>query len=164
MKSSENNGHTIGDYTVDNIFLRMDGSEVTKFMPSGGGTVNCQVKAGPWEKFNIEKQANGTYTIESIAFPGVYLRMDGRGVNESNPIGGVVNCQLGAGPWEKFKISIHLYGYSIESVSFPGVFLRMDSDNCSVNSAPGCGSISCSFGPEITAPVRGLFYIKPLLG
>ncbi len=163
MKSSDNISRTIGDYSVNNIFLRMDGSGVTSPVPSGGGTVNCQVDAGPWEKFNFNKQPDDSYTIESIAFPGVFLRMDGTGVNASNPIGGVVNCQYGAGPWEKFKIAIHLYGYSIESVAFPGVFLRMDSDSCTVNSAPGCGSINCSFGIEATAPVRGLFYIKPLL-
>ncbi|SMO67776.1 fascin domain-containing protein [Gracilimonas mengyeensis] len=161
MGTTEVNEHTIADYSNGDVFLRLDGSGVTNFMPDGGGEVNCQVTAGPWEKFKLAKGSDGYYTIESIAFPGVFLRMDGRNVSEANPTGGVVNCQFGAGPWEKFKLTTHQYGYSIESVAFPGVFLRMNSDNCEKNSAPGCGQVNCSWGTSTTTPIREWFIIAP---
>jgi len=92
----------------------MDGNGVTQPNPNGGGTVNCQYTAGPWEKYKIaivetsEKDGN-IVTIESNQFPGVFLRLDGNGVIEPNPNGaGTVNCQFNAGPWEKFHLGMHL--------------------------------------------------------
>ena len=53
----------------------------------------------------IQGQYCGTYTFESVHFPGVYLRMDGNEVTEFvGPGGGVVNCQFGADAWEEFKL------------------------------------------------------------
>ncbi|WP_163930031.1 hypothetical protein [Paraferrimonas sp. SM1919] len=157
------NETTISPYQLGDIYLRMDGSGVTTFMPDGGGVVNCQLDAGPWEKFNLNQNSDGTYTIESVAFPGVFLRMDGRNVNADNPTGGVVNCQFGHHQWEVFKIRVVpvTMAMSIESVAFPGVFLRMDADGCSVNSASGCGTVNCHFGAPREAPFDEFLTILP---
>ncbi|SEF52922.1 fibroblast growth factor [Parabacteroides chinchillae] len=47
---------------------------------SGGGVVNCQKGMEDTGKFNIKAQSDGTVTIESVKYPGVYLRMDGSGI------------------------------------------------------------------------------------
>jgi hypothetical protein len=82
----------------------MDGSGVTGPTAPGGGTVNCQGYIGPWEKFRLIPQGDGTVAISSVQFPNVYLRMDGSGVTGPvAPGGGTVNCQGYVGPWEKFR-------------------------------------------------------------
>jgi phospholipase C len=86
------------------VYLRMDGRGINQFNPDGAGTVNCQGGVGPWERFRLEGQADGTTAIASVQFQGVYLRMDGRGIGVSPDGGGVVNCQFGVGPWEKFRL------------------------------------------------------------
>jgi len=86
-------------------YLRMDGTGVNSFAPNGAGTVNCQFTVGPWEKFLIEYQGDGSCCIKSQNF-GTYLRMDGTGVNSFAPNGaGTVNCQFTAGPYEKFILT-----------------------------------------------------------
>jgi pregnancy-associated plasma protein-A len=88
-----------------NVYLRMDGSALTQYAASGGGTVNCQFSAGPWEEFRFEPQGDGSVAIGSVQFPNVYLRMDGRGVTQfAASGGGTVNCQFGVGDWEKFRL------------------------------------------------------------
>jgi phospholipase C len=85
------------------VCLRMDGTGVTQFAAQGGGTVNAKYRVGPEEKFRLEPQGDGTVAIASVQFPGVYLRLDGTGVTQfAGDGGGVVNCQFGAGPMEKF--------------------------------------------------------------
>ncbi|RDL43020.1 hypothetical protein DN730_16065 [Marinomonas piezotolerans] len=142
----------------------MDGSDVKSFNPSGAGEVNCQVSEGPWEQFHLEPQDDGTYAIASINFPGVYLRMDGTGLSEDNPGEGVVNCQFGVGPWEKFKISKGkgpFTGLTIESAHFPNVFLKMDSSSCSTFNGLGCGKVSCVWGASFEPPLDESFEILP---
>jgi hypothetical protein len=95
---------TIASVSFPNVYLRMDGRAITQFDADGGGTVNCQYGAGPWEKFRFEEQPDGTLLIGSVAFAGAYLRIDGRGVDEAEPHGGTVNCQYGPGPWEKVRL------------------------------------------------------------
>ncbi|MEQ9278843.1 MAG: hypothetical protein RLN83_05055 [Balneola sp.] len=164
MGKSENAIHTIADYSNGDVYLRMDGDGVNSPNPSGGGTVNCQYTAGPFEKFKFIKNDDNTYSIESVEFPGVYLRIDGRELSEDNKVGGIVNCQNGIGPWEKYKIKNHLHGYAIESNQFENVFLRMDSDNCQPKATPpGCGTVNASFGINMDPPVRNLFVISPPL-
>jgi hypothetical protein len=93
----------IGSVQFPSVFLRLDGSGVTQFAAAGAGKVNCQFGVGPWEKFNLVPQPGNTFAIGSVQFPGVFLRMDGSGVTAfSNPGGGIVNCQFGAGPYERF--------------------------------------------------------------
>jgi phospholipase C len=86
------------------VFLRMDGRGLNQFNVDGGGVVNCQGGVGPWERFRLEQQNDGTIAIASVQFQGVFLRMDGRGVGVGPDGGGVVNCQFGVGPWEKFRL------------------------------------------------------------
>ncbi|MGU3473205.1 hypothetical protein ACLBWT_18915 [Paenibacillus sp. D51F] len=96
---------TIGSTAFTNVFLRLDGSGVTKPSGPGGGVVNCQYTAGPYEKFRLTQQPNGSTALESVAFPGVFLRMDGSGVTHaSDSGGGKVNGQFTAGPYEQFII------------------------------------------------------------
>ena len=61
----------------------MDGTGFTAFNPAGGGAVNCQHGVGAFERFRFEPQADGFFAIASVAFPGVYLRMDGTGFTAS---------------------------------------------------------------------------------
>ncbi len=106
--------HEDGTYSIESIqfadaVLRMDGNGVTKFEGSGAGKVNCQYKPREWEHFRMHKQDDGTYTIESVQFPGVYLRMDATGFTTyAGGGGGVVNCQYGAQYMEKFRICADL--------------------------------------------------------
>ncbi|MEU1203697.1 papain-like cysteine protease family protein [Nocardia sp. NPDC005825] len=98
--------------TFPNVFLRMDGSGVTSQTGSGGGTVNCQYSTGgpgPYEKFHLSPQSDGSFSFESIGFPKVYLRLNGTGVTAFNGSGGgVVNCQFAAdgGVHEKFFLEL----------------------------------------------------------
>ena len=128
--------------------LRIDGTAVTQFMPSGGGVVNCQFGVAPWEKFRLVPQGNGSVAIGSIQFPGVFLRMDGSTVKQSMASGGgVVNCQHGVGPWEKFNLVPQGNGtVAIGSVQFPNVYLRMDGSQVTQQLGPGSGVVNCQFG------------------
>ena len=118
-----------GTYTFESVqfpgvYLRMDGSGVGAHIGSGGGTVNCQFGARSYEKFKLECiSENCSYSIESVQFPGVYLRMDGSGVTAfSGPGGGTVNSQFGAQSYEKFKLIYNGddYSFGVQSVKFPG--------------------------------------------
>ncbi|KAJ3288226.1 hypothetical protein HK104_008269 [Borealophlyctis nickersoniae] len=95
----------IGSAAFPNVFLRMDGQDVHTFTAEGGGTVNLQFTAGPFEQFRLETQPDGTTAIASVAFPGTYLRMDGRNAHWDPNGFGIINCQASVGPFEKFHIS-----------------------------------------------------------
>ena len=98
--------YTIESVQFPGVYLRLDGSGVTESVGPGGGVVNCQFGAGPYEKFKlVYVGADYSFNVQSVQFPGVYLRMDGKGVAAfAGPGGGVVNCQFGPGPYEKFKL------------------------------------------------------------
>ena len=146
-----------GTYTLESVqfpgvYLRMDGNGLTASTgPGGAGTVNCKYgAAGPWEKFRLCNDGCN-YSIGSVQFPGVYLRMDGNGV--TTPVGsggGTVNCQYGVGPYEKFKFAYNGSdgSFSVESVQFPGVYLRMDGSGVTSGSGgnTGGGTVNCQFG------------------
>ncbi len=105
LVEQSNNTMAIESVEFPGRFVRMDARGVTKAVDNGGGIVNCQFGAGPWEKFKINQQQDGAYTIESVQYPNCFLRMDGRGVIKLVDQGaGKVNCQFGAGPWEKFEL------------------------------------------------------------
>jgi hypothetical protein len=124
------------------VFLRVDGSGVTGFLGPGGGVVNCQFGLGPFEKFQLQEQTDGTVAIASIAFPGVYIRMDGSGVTGfTGPGGGVVNCQFGIGPFEKFNLVPQADGtFAFVSKQF-GTALRIDGSGVTAFSGPGSGVV-----------------------
>jgi hypothetical protein len=153
-------------YLGENGFLRMDGRGVASFSAGGGGTVNCQAPGseGAWEQFEIVEHADGTVNIASVAFPSVFLRMDGRGVTSfSEGGGGTVNCQYTAGPWETFTLTTVDPGgtggifVNIESVAFPNVFLRMLFDG---NGGPnGSGTVNCQY---TAYGLSARFFLQPV--
>ncbi|MEM6380709.1 MAG: hypothetical protein AAF705_21175 [Bacteroidota bacterium] len=87
IKEIEPGVYAFGSTDVKERYLRMDGALVTPQSQAPGGILNLQVYVGGYEKFKIEKQADGTYTIESIAFPGRYLHMTKDKVLVSNRVG-----------------------------------------------------------------------------
>jgi Spherulation-specific family 4 len=138
----------LGSVQFPNVCLRMDGRGVTSPNGSGAGTVNCQFGAGPWEEFRLELQPDASLNIASVQFPNVCLRMDGRGVTSPNGSGaGTVNCQFGAGPWEKFSLQVSPDDtLNIASVQFPNVCLRMDGRGVTSPNGSGAGTVNCQFG------------------
>jgi hypothetical protein len=130
----------IGSYAFPGCYLRLDGSGVTQPVDTGGGVVNCEFHVGPFEKYRMHGQPDGSIALESVAFPGCYLRLDGSGVTQ--PVGaggGVVNCQFGVGPFEKFFI--HSLYTRIYSIAFPGISLRMVAEDLTEPVEPGGGVV-----------------------
>ncbi|WP_211588539.1 papain-like cysteine protease family protein [Allorhizocola rhizosphaerae] len=131
------------------VFLRMDGTGVNSQTSSGGGKVNCNFRPADKEKFKLRSQADGTFSIESIAFPNVFLRVDGSGVtSQTTNGGGTANCQFNAngGIYEKFRLRPQADGsYSVESAAFPNVFLRMVGTGVTSYTAQGGGLVNCQF-------------------
>ena len=82
---------TLRSTYFDKLYLRMDASSFAEASSSGGGTVNCQYTANDWEKLQFVPQSDGTKAIQSVKFPGVFLRMDGTMPATSKGYG-VVNC------------------------------------------------------------------------
>ena len=146
---------TIESVHFPNVYLRMDANGVRE-LPEGSGTVNCQIGAHPWERFKFERQEDGCYTIESLAFPGKYLRLDGNGVTKFEGAGaGIVNCQAVAKTHERFRLHKQDDGtYTIESVHFPNVFLRMDATGFTAYSGGGGGKVNCQFGAQYMEKFR----------
>ena len=86
------------------VFLRMDGNGITQANGAGAGKVSCQKNMSPTGAFKVQEQKNGTFTIESVAFPNVFLRMDGNNRSGKEEDFGTVNCQYGASTCEKFYL------------------------------------------------------------
>ena len=86
------------------VFLRMDGKGISTACGAGAGKVNCQRSMAPTGAFKVQKQTDGTFTIESSKYPGVFLRMDGNNPSRKEEDFGTVNCQYGAGAYEKFYL------------------------------------------------------------
>ena len=95
---------TIESVKYPGVFLRMDGSRIHSFSGAGAGTVNCQFGASGWERFKLNNLDDGSYSIESVAFPNVVLRMDGNNPSKKEEDFGTVNCQYKAGAYEKFNL------------------------------------------------------------
>ncbi|MEA2875423.1 MAG: hypothetical protein QOF14_619 [Hyphomicrobiales bacterium] len=132
-----------------NVFLRLDGRGITAFLPSGGGVVNSQFGCYSWERFREVPVGGGRIALQSVAFPGVYLRLDGRGVTGFLPSGGgVVNAQFGHYAWEEFWPRPQLGGpnkFTYESVAFPNVFLRLDGSGVTSFLPSGGGVVNVQF-------------------
>ena len=133
--------------SLKDVFLRMDGKGISTACGAGAGKVNCQRSMAPTGAFKVQKQTDGTFTIESSKYPGVFLRMDGNGIHAFAGSGsGRVNCQFGASAWERFKLHEQSDGsYTIESAAFPNVFLRMDGNNPS-RKEEDFGTVNCQYG------------------
>jgi hypothetical protein len=67
-----------------NACLRIDGTGVTAPTSGGGGTVNCQSGVADFETVEERPQPDGTIAFASVAFPNVFLRMDGSGVKSAS--------------------------------------------------------------------------------
>lgn len=157
------------------VFLRLDGTGVDHFISSGGGVINGQfhpnvkdVKTqGAWEQFRIvfirEDRGGEIVAIESIAFPHVFVRLDGGGVDHfAGSGGGVVNAQYHPdehevrkdGAWEQFRlIRLRNDGNSevvaFESVSFPHVFLSLDGGTVTQFTGAGSGIALAQYHRDI---------------
>lgn len=138
------------------VFLRMDGNGITAASNSDAGTVNCQKTLSATAQFMIHETGTHIFSFESVAFPGVYLRMDGGNVkSRTNTGAGKVNCHFGAQEWEQFRLNeLHDGSYAIESIAFPNVYLRMDGSNPD-GKKEDFGTVNCQAG--ITSYER--FYI-----
>jgi len=87
------------------VFLRMDGTGLSREKPMDSGVVNCQYGPGALTYFRIVAHLEGSLAIESVAFPGVFLGMDGTGVTQFLPNGGGrVYCRFGADRQEAFRM------------------------------------------------------------
>lgn len=133
------------------VYLRLDGRGASKPSPGGSGKVNCQFGRGPLEALRIvdHPDGDGTVAVESLATPGVFLRMDASGLTKPGQEGGVVNCQSFAGPYEKFRLAPHPDGggaVTVASVAFPGVVLRMDGAGVHKFAPEGAGKVNGRVG------------------
>jgi endonuclease/exonuclease/phosphatase family metal-dependent hydrolase len=110
------------------VYLQMDGYDVTS-SDAGQGNLTIGHGAGPLDQFKISaKPTSGPYVtaFESVAYPGVFLRMDATELNRDPRSGGKVNKQFGQAYYELFTIKPQSDGtVAIESVPFPGVYLRL---------------------------------------
>ena len=140
--------YTIKSYT--GFYLSAEGSSITETTSSGGaGSVTCSRDCrNESQHFFIIPVAEDSniYTIQSVAYPGVYLRMDGSGITQFNSSGkGTVNLQYGAtSNYEKFRIVFNAGKFpgmfSFESKVSPFVYLRTDSGKSVVNCQYGTRS------------------------
>jgi hypothetical protein len=160
-----------------NVFLRMDGSNVTQFEPGGSGTVNCQFYApgtspdapssGNLEVFELISIPNVGSVIRSMAFPNAFLRLDASGVTAWQGVGvGTVNCQFyPSGTFPNSEADFEVFeeivleskpGFSeegsIKSKAFPQVFLRMDGSNVTQFEGAGSGTVNGQFYPSSGEP------------
>lgn len=109
--------------------------------------------------------------LRSVAFPAVYVRCDGTGVNEFvSSGGGAVNCQYKPPlHWESFyiypaemtpslarQIGQNICKVVIESAHFRQVFIRMDSKGMSHYDDNGGGEVNCQF----TARTWELYFLR----
>ncbi|KAF9472331.1 hypothetical protein BDN70DRAFT_887113 [Pholiota conissans] len=87
--------------------------------------------------------------IQSVAFPGRFLRIDGTGITGFVGTGaGTVNTQTFASAWETFTLQRNDDGtVSIKSTAFPNVYLRMDATGVAQNTevSGGGGVVNAQF-------------------
>lgn len=139
---------TLASESYPGVYLQMDGKDVVH-SAQGSGHLSVGHGGGPLDQFRISPPPTDgspyVTTFESVAYPGVYMRMDGTGVKKVVPGGGgKVNKQLGHWDYENFIIQPQTDGtVAIESQAFRGVFLRL-----SVGQSPGENSVvvNCDFG------------------
>ena len=97
----------------EDVYILLDRGDLTQFKEEGGGTVNCQYRSGSRTVFTLKEEGPpGVYSIVSVPFPHLRIRVDGTGVTQfSADGGGTVNCQFYADadgpalPWEKIRIA-----------------------------------------------------------
>jgi phospholipase C len=136
---------TIASVQFPGVYLQMDGEGVTHTRP-GQGILTIGHGGGPLDQFKIAPPpASGPYitTIQSAAYPDIYMRMDGTGLSPSKLNGGIVNKNKGVGAYEMFIIRKQPDDtVAIESQAFPGIFLRLVK---ALHPGP-TAVVNCSFG------------------
>jgi hypothetical protein len=102
--------YAISSLAFTNTYLRLSGHQLytdKTAKPFGGGQVNCQFSVGLMEMFQITCDDNvpGAINIQSVKYPGVFLRMNHRLVSSSSQDGppDSVNAQWGSGDYERFQ-------------------------------------------------------------
>jgi phospholipase C len=154
------NGKQVGIASVafPNVFLRLDGRGVIQQPITGSGVVNAQYTQGPWEVFVVENNDDGTVSLASVQYPGVYVRLDGTGVTQRTPGGGgVVNAQFGIGATEKFQLEPQDDGsFAFLSAQFPLVYLRLDGTGLTRPDPNGGGVVNAQY----TATDKEMFWIR----
>jgi phospholipase C len=152
-------GKQVGILSVafPNVYLRLDGRGVSQSAPTGG-VVNAQYTQGGWETFVIENNNDGTVSIASVTYPGVYVRLDGTGVTQRMPNGGgVVNAHFGVQTYEKFQLEPQDDGsFAFLSAEFPLVYLRLDGTGVTQPTNDGGGVVNAQY----TAHDKELFWVK----
>jgi hypothetical protein len=152
------NGKQVGIQSVafPKVFVRLDGRGVSQSAPVGG-VVNAQYTQGPWETFVMEENSDGTVSLASVAFPGVYLRLDGTGVTQRTPGGGgVANACFGIQPDTKFQLMPQDEGgFGLLSSRFTLVYLRLDGTGVTHPTNDGGGVVNAQY----TAGDREVFQI-----
>ena len=139
------------------VYVRCDGSGVTKPTGPGGGTVNCQYKPPrSWEGFYIypvemtpSSAIETTYkvVIESAHFRNVFIRLDSKGMSHSQgPGGGEVNCQFTPGSYERYIFKKENNGgHSFRSLQFPHCYIRLDGTGVTRQKGAGGGTVNCQW-------------------
>ena len=147
------------------VYVRCDGSEVTAPVSPGGGTVNCQYKPSTlWESFyiypaemppSLASQNVYKVVIKSKEFSHVFIRMNSKGMSQSEgPGGGEVNCQYyPPSTWESYFLREEANGsYSFRSVQFPHCYIRLDGNGVISVSTGGGGTVNCQYYDDPSAP------------
>ena len=120
------------------VYVQLDGRGITEYrVQPYQNTVRTAGHALGWETFNLHYNNDDTVSFESSYFPGVYLSLDGNGVNAGvgTDFGGrSLAAQFGAYAWEKYRIR-HTHGgtVAIESAAFGGRYIRVDGNANVVN-------------------------------
>jgi hypothetical protein len=111
------------------------------------GVVFCRVCAQVISN-RISPLTTQVVSIASAYFNNLHLRLDGSSVTQMHNDGaGTVNCQFGAGAWERFRLQPQADGtVAIASAQFDNVYLRLDGSAVTDFSADGAGVVNCQFG------------------
>jgi phospholipase C len=123
-------------------------------------TANVQYSIGPWEKFNLIKQSNGTFCIRANDNNNVYLSFDGSGCTAPNGSGcGIVSAiystDNSCSGKEAFRF-INLYNgkYGIASDWQPQAYLRLNGSNISSPQSNGGGVVNGQYYAPGTLPAN----------
>jgi hypothetical protein len=96
---------TIEAEEFPDVLLRVDGTGLSRDNPTGAVVVNCRYGPDPLTYFKVVGHPERLLAIESVAFPGVFLGMDGTGVDKFLPNGGGrAYCRFGSFTWEVFRM------------------------------------------------------------
>ena len=141
------------------VYIRCCGTTIESPATGGGGIINCQYKQPrAWEKFYIYPveliipSSPCKVVIESVQWPGRFIRMDASKMRKfEDPGGGIVNCQYGVGSFEVFILKECPNGFvGFRSNKFPQCYMRLDGRNVFSWQGDGSGIVNCQYYDDIT--------------